>query len=705
MAFSNFVEKLDSTWGIPRHANQQSLPAFQAFWHFSGDVMVAVSTVLCGFASAALLWVTALLLEVSFIPRLFFIMGMLFVVIIGFAEAAAVRLPYMRVYQLTTYGSARWATEQDLLSHGFLRRVGDALEPGWIVLGRFKRKFHIVLSPDEWLRHLVFIGPTGSGKSKTFFMWLLRYVARGGSAVIVDPKPELYQQTAQHFDRVFRLDLKDPEYSDRWNFVPRCKEDPEFAHAMAAMMIGLEHTQKTNQDPFWGTAEHVACTAILMFLGTITKTPTPPMVYEYTSLRDDEGFAEDMSNCENYNVKLAWRAFLKAPKQTQGSVMIGLANKLHPFFLENVQAVCSPVTEKDREAGVQEIDFAALQQPGTAIYIVIPEGAAIRYKSVLATFIGQGVLHLRDSDDVKGRSVGKKRTPVMFLIDEAYNIPVTEIKSVSGVGRERGIGLCLGYQNVSQFYEQYGKDGANAILETLVTKIFLPGLNDVTAQYASRLLGQTTTLSHTTVDAPGSKYDNQRASETGRALRDPNEIRQMPKYTQALIVTDTVPPIKCAFPDIAVGKDVAHPQYYGPPTIISFEQAEREYLEQRKRELEAARETEKGEEGKATNRTGAAGGRLGAKTNAGGKANQAGRSRAADLERNQGQGDLWSRSVIKEETHDALDHTARKVTVLKKTLPAPQGREPAESKNHESYDEDVILNRGRVVEETAGSVV
>jgi type IV secretion system protein VirD4 len=702
MAFSNYVEKLDSTWGIPRHANQQSLPAYQAFWHFSGDVMVAISTIFCGIISAVLLWVTANMLDVSFQTRLFFMMGMLFTVLIGCAEAAAVQIPYMRVYQLTTYGSARWATAIDLLAHGFLRKVSEPLKPGWIVLGRFKRKYHIVLPPAEWLRHLVFIGPTGSGKSKTFFMWLLRYVARGGSAVIVDPKPELYQQTAHHFQRVFRLDLKDPAYSDRWNFVPRCQQDPEFAHAMAAMMIGLEHAQKTNQDPFWGTAEHVACTAILMFLGTITETPTPPMVYEYTCLRDDAGFAEDMSNCENYNVKLAWRAFLKAPKQTQGSVMIGLANKLHSFFLENVQAVCAPITEKDREAGVQEIEFEALQEPGTAIYIVIPEGAALRYKAVLATFVGQGVLHLRDSDDSKYKKKGEPRTPVMFLIDEAYNIPVTEIKSVSGVGRERGIGLCLGYQDVPQLYEQYGKDGANAILGTLVTKIFLPGVDDVTAQYASRLLGQTTTLSHTTVDAPGSKYDNQRASETGRALRDPNEIRQMPKYQQALIVTDTIPPIKCAFPTIALEKDEAHPPYYGKPTILSFEQAEKAYLEKRARERAEQRNGNKAEAAACgDDRVAATGPRGGAGGRANTKATGAGRSRAAEMERDQG--NLWGRHIIKEEAHDALDHASSRVTVIKKTIPPQPGAQTSVAV--EEHEEDLVLNRGRTVAEVGNSVV
>lgn len=692
MAFNNWVEKLDSVWGIPRHANHQSLPAYQAFWHYSGDVMTSISTVVCGVISAIFIWETANLLEVSFEVRLFFYMGMVAVLLIGGAEAAAIQIPYLRIFQLTTYGSARWAEIRDLKDN-LVRKIGSIIPAGWIVIGRFKRKYHLVLPVDQWLRHIIIFGPPGAGKSKTFFMWFLRYVLRGGCVVAIDPKPELYQQTAQYARRVFRLDLKDPAYSDRWNFVPRCTNDPEFAHAMAAMMIGIEHSQQTKADPFWGEAEHVACTAILMFLGTIVDYPTPPMVYEYVCLRDDDGFAADMSNCENHNVKLAWRAFLKAPKQTQGSVMIGLSNKLHPFFLENVQAVCAPLTDKDRMAGAQEIDFAALREPGTAIYIVIPEGAATRYKTILATFTGQAVMYLRDSDR------GGIKTPTMFLIDEAYNVPVAEIKQISGVGRERGIGLCLCYHNIAQVHDQYGRDGGNAILETLVNKIFLPGLNDSTGKYASEMLGKTTTLSRTTVDAPGKKYDNVRASETARALRDASEFRTMPKHTQAILVTDTAPPIKFAYPKIALEKNEAVAPVFGKPQIVTFEEAERKSMERRRKAgkspaadaaVEAGGSKNNGRREKASPARDASVAERGTVAGGGTAEGAASAKQQPRTREWSEQSHLWNKHIINEETHDALDAIGDKVReprIIKKTV-----GEPSEH-NHE----DLILNRGRDV--------
>ncbi len=576
------IDKWDAVWQFPRPANAQHLPGYQAFLRMVEDATTVGSIMFCAALSALFIFLTGHLFQTPYVVGVLVYALMLIVLSIGLVEAGTVLYPYYRINQLTTYGTARWADRNDLERAKMLIRIGDPIPPGWVVIGRFKGRYYFVLPVWEWLRHIVIYGASGSGKSKTFFMWMLRYVARGGSAIVVDPKPEMYQQTAHHFKRTYRLDLKNPERSDRWNFVPRCAADPEFAHAMAAMMIGLEFSRKTNADPFWGDAEHVACTAILMFLSTVVDVPTPSMVYEYVALRDDEGFAADMTNCENRYVRLAWRAFQKAPKPTQGSVMIGLSNKLYPFFMHNARAVFTPPTEEERELGVSEIEFQELRRPGTAIYLIISEGDAFRYKEVLSTFIGQAVYELRADEETE------KTTPCMLLMEEAYNIPVPEIKRISGVGRGRGLGLVLCYQNVSQPYEVHGREGANAILGTVLTRVFLPGCDEVTAEYASKLLGATTTLSRTDVDAPGKKYDNRRASETGRPLRQPNEIRQMTPFTEALVVTGAVPPIRCAFPTIALEyPESSHPRYK-MPKLLNFEEAEAQFNERRAQEMAAA---------------------------------------------------------------------------------------------------------------------
>jgi type IV secretory pathway TraG/TraD family ATPase VirD4 len=133
----------------------------------------------------------------------------------------------------------------------------------------------------------------------------------------------------------------------------------------------------------------------------------------------------------------------------------------------------------------------------------------------------------------------------------------------------------LGYQNVGQLYKQHGRDGAQAILGSISTQIFLPGLDSETAQYAVKRIGRTTVLQHTNVDAPGSTYDNERLAETGRDLIDPAELRQMAEYTQAIAIIGSAPPIKFGFPQCAKDGRIARALPHELAIPITLAEAEK----------------------------------------------------------------------------------------------------------------------------------
>jgi TraM recognition site of TraD and TraG len=177
-------------------------------------------------------------------------------------------------------------------------------------------------------------------------------------------------------------------------------------------------------------------------------------------------------------------------------------------------------------------------------------------------------------------------------LDEAANVPLVGLKEIAGVGRGRKLGLILGYQNLAQVPDQYGTDSANAILGSIGTMIFLPGLDDVTTQFASRRIGQTTVWSHTTVDGKGTSLDNERQTETGRALMDPAELRQMVKHQQCIVIIDSQPPIKASYPPLAVSRQRALAIDYGQPRLVSLIEGEEAYLATLKQELDKQRVVE-----------------------------------------------------------------------------------------------------------------
>jgi type IV secretory system conjugative DNA transfer VirD4/TraG family protein len=142
----------------------------------------------------------------------------------------------------------------------------------------------------------------------------------------------------------------------------------------------------------------------------------------------------------------------------------------------------------------------------------------------------------------------------------------------------------LGYQNIGQLYKQHGRDGAQAILGSIGTMVFLPGLDAETAQYAAKRIGRTTVLQHSVVDATGDVYDQDRLSEAGRDLLDAAELRQMPEHTQAVAITGSAPPIKFGFPPCSKTGPLAHPLPRDIAQPISLKDAEAAFAMRRSKE-------------------------------------------------------------------------------------------------------------------------
>jgi type IV secretion system protein VirD4 len=566
MLSRKWIENLDASGRIYRKANEQYLPAFQAFWLLARDVSTGVLLFVFGWINAALVLLAGYLLGISGLLWLAALAFAALAVIASFFDAYSLVFPYYQFWTRTTHGSARWAGLEDLRVHDLLRKIGEPVPNGALRIGRVFSDYDLILPKELWLLHMVFFGPTGAGKTKTFFMSMLRYLAQHGSTIAFDPKGELYEQTAMDYRTFYRLDLINPANSDRWNFMPLCRGSAFFANSLAGMMLSLEARAKTNQDPFWGNAEQVLLTAVLLHLAECYPQATPAFAYDFVAEFDSLKESERINELRDSPSPLARQAMQvvcnSAPENTLGSVLLGLGNKLRAFTLDEARQVMALPSHEELQEGVKLVDFAKLREPGTAVFIVVPEGATEVYKEFLATFFGQAIFELR-LDNTR-----EPEHPCLVLIDEARELDVAEVRRIAGIGRGRGIGMALSYQDYPQVLDQYGDKGAKAILETMMTKIFLPGVNGETANYASDLLGKTTIHTETSVDYQGTDKDNTRYSETGRALMLPDEIRQMPKFRQLLVVTDTAPPVKAAFPPVYLRKDIQKPVALRKPEVL-----------------------------------------------------------------------------------------------------------------------------------------
>src|ERR1041384_1992765 len=128
MGIVKLIEDFDAKYGIPRPAEYQHLIPFHAFMRIMQHGALIFFLILAGSISAYLIWLCANFLQVLPMTRLYFVAGMIVVVMLALVEAAHEVLPYYRIKQRLTYGTGRWADEPYLKSKKLAGKVGRNLE-------------------------------------------------------------------------------------------------------------------------------------------------------------------------------------------------------------------------------------------------------------------------------------------------------------------------------------------------------------------------------------------------------------------------------------------------------------------------------------------------------------------------------------------------------------------------------------------------
>jgi len=596
MSFRARVERLDADYFIPRPADEPDLDSFHAATRFMKDVSRG-GTLMCSSAIAGyLLFRSGQILNLEFKWMTFVVMGAIFVGLVGIFESINLAYPYYSINQRLTHGSARWASIADLKAKGLAHPSGKPLPRGFVRIGKLSsalspRQYDLVLGLEQLLIHTGIFGPSSSGKSSTFYMNILRDWSQTGSVLVMDIKGELYAHTARYYDQVYRLDLENPDLSDLWNPLPRCLRNGELAHSLAAIVVGYEpENMKVNDSThYWISGETALMKALCLHLPTIAVNPTLPMIKEYLSLNELKKLGEDMHNSADREARIEWGNFIKVDaEKTQGGVITGLNNKLAPLRSPNAMRILKSATPEELARGVREIELADLRKPGTAIYIVMNETQASDYHILLELLFGLAAIEMQ-------ASTKKGSTPVLMALDEAGNVAPPKLQDKLKIGRFRNTPYLLGFQDVPQIKKKYQEHGAKAILAGMKNQIFLPGIDPETGVYASSMLGSTTVLSRTEVDAPGTRNDAERVSESRRDLKQAPELRRMVKYRQGIAIIDTADPILFRFMARADTGDTAVPPTRAlsdPPT-----------LEEAVEEMDKIKETEKKHSQSATERS------------------------------------------------------------------------------------------------------
>ena len=349
-------------------------------------------------------------------------------------------------------------------------------------------------------RHVLTVGPNGSGKTRKLLMPNL-FRLGDWSCVVIDPKAELAAHTAvwraaQPGHKVLvidpfgvvetnypRLFAKHSHLLKSHGFNPLAAldpEDPSFIDDAKALAVALIRTDQS-REPYWPMAAQALVKGLLMALrvkygasaslGRMRDVLglTPSALAHFNAQRIEElgekfpAIAASLSEFATYS-----------PDDREMSAIRRTA-KVQTDWLD------SPAMKRDLRGPA--IDFAAIKEQPTTIYLVLPPERLATHAVWLRLMVTSILLPLL-------RSVESAPVPVLFMLDEFAQLGHMEvIQDNYALMRGFGVKLWTIWQDLTQAKRLYKEQWESFISNAGIVHAFAP--QDLTTrEYLSKLSGE-----------------------------------------------------------------------------------------------------------------------------------------------------------------------------------------------------------------------
>lgn len=458
------------------------------------------------------------------------------------------------------HGTARWATPKEMrrsFSHVPFRvddwRSGKNRPTNQgLVLGCVKHgaKLDAIADCDDI--HCLMIGASGIGKTAFFLYPNLEYAcACGMSFLALDTKGDLarnYGTIAQKYYgyNVAVINLRNPTRSDgnnlltlinrymdmavadESNLAARAKAE-KYSKILAKTIISPNADTDHGQNAFFYDAAEGLLTSVILLLAEFL----PPSagqgerrhIVSVFKLVQELLEPSRLPGKSNFQIlmdmlpkdhKARWfaGAALNSSDQAMASVMSTVLSKLNAFLDSELEHVLCFDSVIDAEKFASE---------KSAIFLILPEEDVT--KNFMAGLIIQNLS--RELFSVADENGGKLINRVVLFCDEFGTMPAFDVLPLFSAGRSRKLTLVPIIQSLAQLEKNYGKEGAEIIVDNVQDTIFggfAP--NSKTAEVLSKALGNRTVL---TGSVSRSKEPSQSLQMTERPLMTPDELKSIPK--------------------------------------------------------------------------------------------------------------------------------------------------------------------------------
>ncbi|UVV69210.1 conjugal transfer protein TraG [Brucella anthropi] len=466
-----------------------------------------------------------------------FVEGGIIAVSGGFlAIAAAILMSIIRAREarnVATYGSARWAEDQEI-------RAAGLLGPDGVVLGRYERDYLRHDGPE----HVLCFAPTRSGKGvglvvPTLLTW-------PGSCIVHDIKGENWMLTAGFRAKHDRVLLFDPTNarSSAYNPLLEVRQgewEVRDVQNIADILVDPEgsldkrnHWEKTSHSLLVGAILHVLYAEkdkTLAGVANFLSDPRRPVEATLRAMMDTPHLGE--AGVHPVIASSARELLNKSENERSGVLSTAMS-----FLGLYRDPVVARVTAR---CDWRVADLVGSKEP-VSLYLVVPPSDINRTKPLIRLILNQIGRRLTEELNTSG-----KRHRLLLMLDEFPALGRLDFFE-SALAFMAGYGLksFLIAQSLNQIERAYGPN--NAILDNCHVRVAFATNDERTAKRISDALGTATELRDSTNYAghrlaPWLGHLMVSRQETARPLLTPGEIMQLPPTEEIVMVAGT-PPIR-----------------------------------------------------------------------------------------------------------------------------------------------------------------
>ena len=452
-------------------------------------------------------------------------------------------------------------TEQGIVVGCLTRRhrLGNALRAVRnVMVVKLLRKSHAIpKTADETTAlvdtgdvHAVMIGAAGVGKTSYWLYPCLEYaLASGMSFLSTDTKGDVvrnYGRIAQecYGYRVGVIDLRNPTRSDGFNllhlvnkYMDSYWEHPDnllykakaerYAKIISKTIItaGMDG-QNFGQNQFFYDAAEGLLTATILLVAEFCRPPERHIVSVFKIIQELMAPSQTKGQTqfqallsllpEAHKAKWFAGAATSTADQAMASVMSTTLARLNAFLdSEMEQLLCFDTA----------VDAETFCKKKSALFLVMPEEDPNKFFMV-SLIIQQLYREILSVADEHG---GRLPNRAVFYADEFGTLPKIEsAEMMFSASRSRRLSIVPIIQSLGQLEKNYGKEGAEIIVDNVQLTIFggfAP--NSETAQAMSKSLGSRT--AQTGYISKGKDNGSQSLQMMERPLMTPDELKSMPK--------------------------------------------------------------------------------------------------------------------------------------------------------------------------------